>query len=107
MILEVYVENSLVKVDVPEDVLEEGGEFFAMMDRDMDKGWKMGPEYVENPDATQRAQIAADKMLTAIDTENKRLLMMMAAYIANKLPGVKAVKIATEGDPRDSEFLLD
>ena len=107
MILEVYVENSLLKVEVPQQIQDEAGEFFAMMDRDMDKGWKMGPEYVENPDATQRAQIAADRMLTAIDTENKRLLAMMAAYIVHKLPGVKAVKIATDGDPRESEFLLD
>lgn len=107
MILEVYVENSMMKVEVPEDVLGDAQEFFAMMDRDMDKGWKMGPEYVENPDATQRAQIAADRMLTAIETENKRLLSMMAAYIVDKLPGVKAVKIATDGDPRESEFLID
>lgn len=107
MILEVYVENSMMKVEVPEDVLGDAQEFFAMMDRDMDKGWKMGPEYVENPNATQRAQIAADRMLTAIETENKRLLSMMAAYIVDKLPGVKAVKIATDGDPRESEFLID
>lgn len=107
MILDVYVENNMLKVEVPDEVLGEAGEFFAMMDRDMDKGWKMGPEYVENPDPTQRAQIAADRMLTAIETDNKRLLSMMAAYIAAKLPGVKAVKIATEGDPRESEFLID
>lgn len=107
MILEVYVENSMLKVEVPQEILDQGGEFFAMMDRDMDRGWKMGPEYVENPDATQRAQIAADKMLTAIDTENNRMLAMMAGYIVTKLPGVKAVKIATDGDPRESEFLID
>lgn len=107
MILEVYVENNMLKVEVPDEVLGEAGEFFAMMDRDMDRGWKMGPEYVENPDPTQRAQIAADRMLTAIETDNRRLLSMMAAYIAAKLPGVKAVKIATEGDPRESEFLID
>lgn len=107
MILEVYVENNLLKVEVPEQIRDEAGDFFAMMDRDMDKGWKMGPEYVENPNETQRAQIAADRMLTAIDTENRRLLAMMAAYIVHKLPGVKAVKIATDGDPRESEFLRD
>lgn len=107
MILEVYVENNMLKVEVPEQVLDEAGEFFAMMDRDMDRGWKLGPEYVEDPNPTQRAQIAADKMLTAIETENQRLLAMMAAYIVHKLPGVKAVKIATDGDPQASEFLID
>lgn len=107
MILEVYVENNMLQVEVPQQILAEADEFFAMMDRDMDRGWKMGPQYVENPDPTQRAQIAADKMLTAIETENKRLLAMMAAYIVHKLPGVKAVKIATDGDPQESEFLRD
>lgn len=107
MILEVYVENSMMQVEVPQDMVDGAGELFAMMDMDMDKGWKMGPEYVENPNPTQRAQIAADRMLTAIESQNKRLLTMMAAYIVAKLPGVKAVKIATDGDPQQSEFLID
>lgn len=103
--LDVYVDEALVKVEIPPEVLERGQEFFAIMDRDMDKGWKMGPTYVETPDATQRAQIAADKMLTAIDTENKRLMTLMAGYIVARLPNVRAVRVATDGDPTGTEFV--
>ena len=107
MHIDVYVEDQLIRVEIPAEVLERGGEYFNMMDKDMDKGWKMGPTYVENPDTTMRAQIAASKMLTAIDTENQNLLRLMAGYIVTRLPGTKAVRIATDGDLLNTEFITD
>lgn len=106
MTLDVYLEDKLLKVEVPAEILEGGTDFFAMMDRDMDKGWKMGPTYVENPSPVQRAQIAADKLLTAIETENERLLRMMAGYILHKVPGVVGVRLATSGDPQETELVM-
>jgi len=105
MVLDVYIEDQLIRVEVPPDVLQNGGEFFDMMDRDMDKGWRMGPTYIENPDTTQRAQIAAWKMLTAIDTENDRLLNLLAGYIVSRVPGVTAVRLANDGDVNSTEIV--
>ncbi|MEJ2344062.1 MAG: hypothetical protein P8076_06805 [Gammaproteobacteria bacterium] len=105
MILDVYVEDRLLRVQIPPQVMEQGEDFFAMMDRDMDKGWRMGPTYIENPDTTQRAQIAAWKMLTAIDTENDRLLNLLAGYIVSRVPGVTAVRLANDGDVNSTEIV--
>ena len=106
MILDVYVDQQAIKVEIPEKMLNEGGDFFAKMDADMDKGWKIGPTYIENPDATQRAQIAADKMLTAIETENTTLCQLMAAYIVTKIPGVKMINIDIHGEPLNTEIVV-
>ncbi|NOY66000.1 MAG: hypothetical protein GXP13_01145 [Gammaproteobacteria bacterium] len=106
MILDVFVDQQAIKIEVPDNMLKDAGEFFNKIDSDMDKGWKMGPTYIENPDQMMRAQIVADKMLTAIDTENKPLIQLMAAYILTRVPGVKSVNIDIDGDPLNTEILL-
>jgi len=107
MILDVFVDQQAIKIEIPKKMLIEAGDFFSKMDSDMDKGWKMGPTYVENPDQIMRAQIVADKLLTAIDTENKPLTQLMAAYIVTRVPGVKSVNIDIDGDPLNTEIILD
>lgn len=107
MTLDVYVEDTLIKVQIPPEVLNQGADFFAMMDRDMDKGWRMGPRYVENPDVVQRAQIAASKMLAAIDKENRNVVNLMAGYIVSRIPSVTAIRIATDGDLTNTEIVTE
>ena len=104
MILDVFIDQQAIKIEVPENMLNDADDFFNKMDSDMDKGWKIGPTYVENPDQIMRAQIAADKLLTAIDTENKTLAQLMAAYILMKVPGIQSVNINIEGDPLNTEI---
>jgi len=105
MILDVFIDGQQVKIEIPEAMLNDAMDFFAKMDSDMDKGWKIGPTYVENPDAMMRAQVAADKILTAIDTENKTLAQLMAAYIVHKVAGVKSVNIDIHGEPLNTEII--
>ena len=106
MILDVFIDQQPIKIEIPEKMLTEAGDYFDKMDSDMDKGWKIGPTYVENPDQMMRAQIAADKMLTAIDTENKTLTQLMAAYIVTKIPGVKSVDIDINGEPLNTDIVV-
>jgi hypothetical protein len=105
MKLQVSVEDRSYNIEIPEEMLsEEGQEFFAKMDDDMDSGWQMGMEFIENPDKIQRCQIAADRLYTALDTENKTLAQLMAAYIVTRLPGVVSVDIDATGDMQLTEF---
>lgn len=106
MILDVFVDGQAIKIEIPEAVLNDADDFFDKMDRDMDKGWKMGPTYIENPDRIMRAQIAADKILTAIDTENTLLAQLMAGYIVSRVPEVRSVNIDVNGDPLSTEILV-
>lgn len=105
MKLKIIIDDQARDLDVPDHVLSDGEDFYRKMDQDMNQGWQMGPEYVESPDQVQRCQIAADKILTAIDTENQNLLFLMAGYILSRVPDVKSVDINTSGEM--SETLIN
>jgi len=106
MILNVFVAEQTYRVEVPQFVFDEGDEFFAMLDRDMDKGYQMSRTWVENPDRVNRCQIVADRLLTALETDNQRLGMMMAGYILTRVPNVTGVRMNTEGDMLEHELIL-
>ena len=104
MILKVIVDERVVTIEVPENMLTEAHDFFAKMDSDMDAGWQMSRTWVDNPDIIQRCQIAADKILTAIHTENEKIATLMAAYILKKMPDTQSVDIDLEGDMTQTTF---
>lgn len=92
-------------IEVPEELLRESAEFHAKLDRDMDLGWQMSREFVARPDRLQRCQIVADKLLTSITQGNQATAMLMAAYIALRMPGATGVDIDTEGEMQNTELL--
>jgi hypothetical protein len=70
----------------------------------MDGGVQIGRDWIDAPDRHQRCQIAADKLLTALETDNENLAMLSAAYIVSRLPGVTRVKIDDSGEIRGTLF---
>lgn len=105
MMLTVYVDDQSYPIDVPEYILEEGRDFFDKMDRDMDRGWQMSRQWIDHPEPLHRCQIAADRLLTALQTGQQPTLLMMAAYILTRHPGVTAVRVDTDGDMLAHEIL--
>ena len=106
MILDVYIENKLHKIEIPDEILDNGESFFTIMDEDMSKGWKMGPEFIENPSSKMRAQIAASRIPTALEDDNQNLIHLLAGYIITRLPGTEAVNIDMNGEPLNTEFII-
>jgi hypothetical protein len=104
MILKISVADEELFVDVPDSVLTEAEAFFVKMDRDMDHGWRMGRQYVEDPTITQRCQIAADRLLTALHQENEHTKLLMAGYILSRMPKVERVIIDHTGSMQNTEF---
>ena len=107
MKLDVIIDSKTHRIEVPQDMLAEGEAFFQKMDRDMDSGWQMGPEFVESPDTAQRCQIAANKLLVSVSAQNKLLVELMAGYILMRLPGIKTVEIDTGGEMLNTEFIFE
>ena len=106
MKLNIIVEGRINAFDVPDKMLTEATDYFDKINTDMDKGWQMSRDWVDKPNTMQRCQIVADKILTAIETNNEKLLMMMAAYILRTMPGVKAVNIDVSGDMNETEIIM-
>jgi hypothetical protein len=98
MLLNVIVDEQSIDLNVPDALLQEAEGFFRRMDQDMDAGWQMSRDWVDHPSREQRCQIVADKLLTALENENRNLALMMAGYILSRLPGVKSLDIDTSGE---------
>jgi hypothetical protein len=106
MKLDVIIDDKTHRIEVPPDMLAEAEEFFQKMDRDMDAGWQMGPEFVEHPSTEQRCQIAANKLLVSVSAQNPLLVQLMAGYILKRLPGVQTVDIDTAGEMLNTELVF-
>ena len=106
MKLNIIVDGRSNTFNVPDILLTEAVDFFEKLDADMDRGWQMSRDWVDNPNAEQRCQIAADKILTAIETDNEKLLMLMAAYILRTMPGVTGVDIDITGDMNETAIIM-
>lgn len=107
MILKIRVDDQLQSMEVPDDVVTGATDFFAKMDADMDKGWQMSQQWVDHLNAEQRCQVAANKILVALDKKNSKMMIMMAAYILHKLPSLKLLDISTNGDMSETYFEYD
>lgn len=105
MILNVMADGQTYPIEVPDNMLSEAKPVFDKMDADMNNGWQMGRDWLDNPDPEQRCQIAADKLLTALENENRSMAMMMAAYILSKAPHVQTVVIDTNGELSETHFM--
>jgi hypothetical protein len=92
-------------IEVPEDLLREAAEFHAKLDRDMDRGWQMSRHFIEQPDRLQRCQIVADKLLTSLMNGNEATAMLMAGYIALRMPGAIGVDIDATGEMQNTKLL--
>jgi len=105
MILNVVVQEQVYPVNVPDSLVAEAGDFFDRLDADMDKGWQMSRDWVDNPTLEQRCQIIGDKMLTAMDHDNKKLMMLLCAYILARVAGVSGIRIDTNGEMMETELV--
>jgi hypothetical protein len=105
MILNVVVEEQIYPVNVPDTLIGEAADFFDKMDADMDKGWQMSRDWVDNPNLEQRCQIVGDKMLTAMHNDNKKMMMLLSAYILARAPGVTGIRIDTNGEMLETELV--
>lgn len=104
MILTFTVNEQRQRLVVPDEVVEGAGDFFRKLDEDMDRGWRMSREFVENPDLTQRCQIVADRLLTALEGNHRERAILFAAYILARLPNVARVDIDTGGEIQHTSF---
>ena len=101
----VVIGEQVYAIEVPEELLRESAESHAKLDRDMDLGWQMSREFVSRPDRLQRCQIVADRLLTSIMQGNQATAMLMAAYIALRMPGAVGVDVDAAGEMQNTELL--
>ena len=105
MNITVEFDDKSYALDVPETLVNEARDFFEKLDRDMNCGWQMSRWWVPDPDQNQRCQIVADKLLTAMQANNSEFVLLMCAYILNRKPTTRRIRINTDGEIQGNEFL--
>ena len=105
MELIIEFDDKSYSINVPVTLINEAQGFFAKMDRDMDAGWQMSRWWVPDPDETQRCQIVADKLLTAMSKNDESFAQLMCAYILKIKPTTRRIQINTDGEIQGNEFL--
>ena len=105
MRFKVVIGEQVYAIEVPEELLRDAAESHARLDRDMDRGWQMSRQFVERPDRLQRCQIVADKLLTSIMNGNEATTLLMAGYIALRMPRAIGVDIDACGEMQNTELL--
>ena len=106
MILKVVIEDQIYPITVPQQIISEAGEFFDRIDKDMDNGWQMSREWVQNPNQEQRCQIVGDKMLTAMHNDNQHLMVLLSAYVLARVPTASELRIDSNGEMLETELIL-
>lgn len=104
MFLTVTINDEYHRLEVPDAIVDSAGEFFRKLDADMNGGWRMGREFIENPDLTQRCQIVADRLLTALEGNHRERALLFAAYLLARLPRDTRVAIDTAGEAQRTIF---
>ena len=105
-VLNVVIDGQMQAVNVEEEMVLSGSPLFNTMDEDMNKGWTLSKELVENPNVTQRCQIVGDKLLTAIEDNNEQMKTMMAAYILSRVPNIMTIYIDNNGEIFETQIEL-
>ncbi|MDH3830419.1 MAG: hypothetical protein OEV12_06025 [Gammaproteobacteria bacterium] len=106
MILKIVIEDQIYPITVPQQIISEAGEFFDRIDKDMDNGWQMSREWVQNPNQEQRCQIVGDKMLTAMHNDNQQLMVLLSAYVLARVPTASELRIDSNGEMLETELIL-
>ena len=104
MELNVVVDEDILSLNVPDQLLQQASSFFDKMDTDMDQGIQLSRQWVENPQLVQRLQLVGDKLLTALETEDHQLGRMMAAYILSRAPDIERIYLDTTGEIDNTEI---
>ena len=107
MQLDVYIGDRMYPIEVTQQTLDLGQEFYDKINQDMDGGWRMGPEYIESPDRVQRGQIVPSRLLVPIETGNEMMVRALAGYFASRLPEVRSININLEGAALNADLVSD
>ena len=104
MLFRIVVDKHEQEIQVPDEIITSAGDYFDMLDRDMDNGYQMSRRWVEKPTLQERCQIVSDRILTALETDNRDSATLMSAYILARVPNAWAMHLTLEGDMTEYEL---
>jgi hypothetical protein len=81
--------------------------YLARMDTIMNNGVILGEKSIENPNPLQRAQYVAGQLARAISSDNEPVIAATCAYLANRIPELRQIRIANGEGGESIELVFD
>jgi len=82
-------------------------QYLERMDRRMDDGIRLGVDWVERPDAMQRAKFVALHLIESLQQANDAVIAASCAYLADRLPGLKQIRAKMLGTGFSVDLVFD
>jgi hypothetical protein len=81
--------------------------YLDRMDVRMDAGIRLGENDISYPDQLQRAQFVALQLIQAIEGGQEGLAAATCAYLANRVPELRQVRVETRDGKRSVDLVFD
>ncbi len=104
MQLNLIIDDYTMDLVLPADLMQTHADAFTRLDAQMAEGVQLGRNWVAAPSGEQRCQVAAEKLLAAIEGHNQELAYLAAGYILSRRPGTVRVRLDTQGEPDQTRF---
>lgn len=82
-------------------------EYLEKMDEGMDAGITLAGETIKEPDLLQRAKFVAGYLSQALFDDNEQMIAASTAWLATRLPDLKQIKIAQDGEQISIDLVFD
>jgi len=82
-------------------------DFLARMDADMDDGFSLAGQVVEQPDDLQRVHFVAIQLFQSFMRENHRLRAASCAWLCQRMPQLREVKVEDSEEEISLELIMD
>lgn len=82
-------------------------QYLDKMDEKMSAGIQLGEEIIENPSREQRIQFVAANLANAVLESDEALCSALTAYLANRVPDLKQIKLDNRTDELSIELVFD
>lgn len=106
--LTVYINNeSIVEYDRNKRLPGKQREYLDKMDSDMDGGFKLGDEQIDEPDAKARAKFVAMTLIHSIEADNEQMIVATCAYLASRESSLSEVRATAEGENMMLDLIYD
>lgn len=106
--LTVYINNeSIVEYDRDKRLPGKQRQYLDKMDSDMDGGFKLGDEQIDEPDAKARAKFVAMTLIHSIEADNEQMIVATCAYLASRESSLSEVRATAEGENMMLDLIYD
>lgn len=106
--LTIFINNeAVIEYDRTKLLPEKQQQYLDKMDVDMDSGFQLGDDQIDNPDDKDRAKFVAMNLIQAIEANTEPYIVAYCAYLALRQKGLTEVRADAQGEQYMVDLVYD